>query len=152
MQVAALTASLSHMSRLSWHRQAGLEAAVNAVRPDLDHEVRVDMMLGIALAVPGHHIPPIMRLGGLAARRTSSAAHRSPTSYKCVQAVHASAPAIEAPRVENVMAAWPSHAAMRPYISGRAAVATRPADKAAFEVNSCEPRLRAKWRGQRVRA
>ena len=44
------------MSRPSWHRQAGLEAAVNAVRPDLDHEVRVDMMLGIALAVPGHHI------------------------------------------------------------------------------------------------
>ena len=45
------------MSRPSWHRQAGLEAAVSAVRPDLDHEVRVDMMLGIALAVPGHHIP-----------------------------------------------------------------------------------------------
>ena len=44
------------MSRPSWHRQAGLEAAVNAVRPDLDHEVRVDMMLGIALALPGHHM------------------------------------------------------------------------------------------------
>ena len=40
------------MSRPSWHRQAGLEAAVNAVRPDLDHEVRVDLMRGIALAVP----------------------------------------------------------------------------------------------------
>ena len=70
------------MSRPSWHRQAGLEADVNAVRPD---EVRVDMMLGIALAVPGHHIPPIMSLGGLAARRTSSSAHRSPTSYKGAQ-------------------------------------------------------------------
>ena len=73
------------MSRPSWHRQAGLEAAVNAVRPDLDHEVRVDMMLGIALAVPGHHIPPIMSLGGLAARRTSSSAHRVSTSYKGAQ-------------------------------------------------------------------
>ena len=58
------------MSRPSWHRQAGLEAAVNAVRPDLvlDHEVRVDMMLGIALAVPSHQIPPILSLGGLAER------------------------------------------------------------------------------------
>ena len=44
-------------------------------------EVRVDMMLVIALAVPGHHIPPILSLGGLAVRRTSSSAHRSPTSY-----------------------------------------------------------------------
>ena len=115
------------MSRPSWHRQAGLEAAVNAVRPDLDHEVRVDMMLGIALAVPGqHHTPPILSLGGLAARRTSSSAHRVSTSYKCAQAVHASAPAIEAPRVENVMAACASHAGMRPYISGMAAVASRP--------------------------
>ena len=73
------------MSRPSWHRQAGLEAAINAIRPDLDHEVRVDMMLGIALASPGHRIPPILRLGGLAARRTSSSAHRSPTSYKGAQ-------------------------------------------------------------------
>ena len=32
------------MSRPSWHRQARLEADVNAVRPDLDHEVRVDMI------------------------------------------------------------------------------------------------------------
>ena len=39
-------------------------------------EVRVDMMLVIALAVPGHHIPPILSLGGLAARCTSSSAHR----------------------------------------------------------------------------
>ena len=78
------------MSRPSWHRQAGLEAAVSAVRPDLDHEVRVDMMLGIALAVPGHHIPPIMSLGGLAARRTSSSAHRVSTSYKCAKAGQAS--------------------------------------------------------------
>ena len=114
------------MSRPSWHRQAGLEAAVNAVRPDLDHEVRVDMMLGIALALPGHHIPPSLSLGGLAARRTSSSAHRSSTSHKGAQAVHASAPSIEAPRVENVMAACASHAGMRPYISGRAAVASRP--------------------------
>ena len=73
------------MSRPSWHRQAGLEAAVNAVRPDLDHEVRVDMMLGIALAVPGHHMPPSLSLGGLAARRTSSSAHRVSTSYKGAQ-------------------------------------------------------------------
>jgi len=73
------------MSRPSWHRQAGLEAAVNAVRPDLDHEVRVDMMLGIALALPGHHIPPSLSLGGLAARRTSSSAHRVSTSYKGAQ-------------------------------------------------------------------
>ena len=114
------------MSRPSWHRQAGLEAAVNAVRPDLDHEVRVDMMLGIALAVPGHHIPPSLSLGGLAARRTSSSAHRLSTSYKCAQRVHASAPSIEAPRGENVMAACASHAGMRPCISGRAAVASRP--------------------------
>ena len=114
------------MSRPSWHRQAGLEAAVNAVRPDLDHEVRVDMMLGIALALPGHHIPPVLSLGGLAARRTSSSAHRVSTSYKCAQRVHDSAPSIEAPRVENVMAACASHAGMRPYISGRAAVASRP--------------------------
>ena len=56
------------MSRPSWHRQAALEAAVSAVRPDLDHEVRVDMMLGIALAVPGHHIPPIMSLAPWRAR------------------------------------------------------------------------------------
>ena len=34
----------------------------NAVRLDLDHEVRVDLMLGIALAVPGHHIPLILSL------------------------------------------------------------------------------------------
>ena len=114
------------MSRPSWHRQAGLEAAVNAVRPDLDHEVRVDMMLGIALVLPGHHIPPILRLGGLAARRTSSSAHRSSMSHKCAQRVHASAPAIEAPRVEKGIVAWPSHAAMPLYISGRAAVASRP--------------------------
>ena len=77
-------------------------------------EVRVDMMLGIALALPGHHIPPILRLGGLAARRTSSSAHRSSTSHKCAQRVHDSAPSIEAPRVENVMAACASHAGMRP--------------------------------------
>ena len=115
------------MSRPSWHRQAGLEADVSAVRLDLDHEVRVDMMLGIALAVPGHHIPPIMSLGGLAARRTSSSAHRVSTSYKGAQAVHASAPSIEAPRVEKGIVAWPSHAAMPLYISGRAAVAlTKP--------------------------
>ena len=115
------------MSRPSWHRQAGLEAAVNAVRPDLDHEVRVDMMLGIALALPGHHIPPSLSLGGLAARRTSSSAHRSPTSYKGAQnSGLASAPSIEARRVEKGLAAWPSHAAMPLYISGRAAVASRP--------------------------
>ena len=114
------------MSRPSWHRQAGLEAAVNAVRPDLDHEVRVDMMLGIALALPGHHVPLSLSLGGLAARRTSSSAHRSSTSHKCAQRVHASAPAIEAPRVEKGIVAWPSHAAMPLYISGRAAVASRP--------------------------
>ena len=114
------------MSRPSWHRQAGLEAAVSAVRPDLDHEVRVDMMLGIALVVPGHHIPPSLSLGGLAARRTSSSAHRVSTSYKGAQAVHASAPSIEAPRVEQGIVAWPSHAAMPLYISGRAAVASRP--------------------------
>ena len=57
MQVAALTASLSHVSTVlasaSW---TGLKADVNAVRPDLDHEVRVDLMLGSALVVPGHHI------------------------------------------------------------------------------------------------
>ena len=114
------------MSRPSWHRQAGLEAAVHAVRPDLDHEVRVDMMLGIALALPGHHIPPSLSLGGLAARRTSSSAHRVSTSYKCAQRVHYSAPSIETPRVEKVMAACASHAGMRPCISGRAAVASRP--------------------------
>ena len=114
------------MSRPSWHRQAGLEAAVKAVRPDLDHEVRVDMMLGIALALPGHHIPPVLSLGGLAARRTSSSAHRVSTSYKCAQRVHDSAPSIEEPRVENVMAACASHAGMRPYISGSATVASRP--------------------------
>ena len=68
-------------------------AAVNAVRPDLDHEVRVDLMLGNELAVPGLHIPPILSLGGLAARRTSSSAHRVSTSYKCAQAGQASAPA-----------------------------------------------------------
>jgi len=73
------------MSRPSWHRQAGLEAAVKAVRPDLDHEVRVDMMLGIALVLPGHHIPPSLSLGGLAARRTSSSAHRVSTSHKGAQ-------------------------------------------------------------------
>ena len=78
------------MSRLSWHRQAGLEAAVSAVRPDLDHEVRVDLMLGIALGVPGHHIPPMLSLGGLAARRTSSSAHRVSTSYKGAQPGQAS--------------------------------------------------------------
>ena len=38
--------------------------------------------------------------------------------------MHASALSIEAPRVENVMAAWPHHAAMQPCISGRAAVAS----------------------------
>ena len=70
-------------------------------------------------------IPSILSLGGLAARRTSSSAHRLSTSYKCAQWVPASAPSIEAPRVENVMAAWPRHAAMQPYISGRAAVASR---------------------------
>ena len=125
MQVAALTASLSHVSTVL--ASAGwMEAAVNAVRPDLDHEVRVDMMLGIALALPGYHIPPSLSLGGLAARRTSSSAHRSPTSHKGAQAVHASAPSIEAPRVEKGIVAWPSHAAMPLYISGRAAVASRP--------------------------
>ena len=35
-------------------------------------EVRVDMMLGIALALPDHHIPPVLSLGGLAARHTTS--------------------------------------------------------------------------------
>ena len=117
------------MSRPSWHRQAGLEAAVNAVCPDLDHEVRVDMMLGIALAVPGHHIPLILSLGGLELRgRTSSSAHRVSTSYKGAQLGGlASAPSIEARRVEQGLAAWPSHAAMPPDISGRAAVAlTKP--------------------------
>ena len=78
------------MARPSWHRQAGLEADVNAVRPDLDHEVRFDMMLGIALAMPGHHIPSIMSLGGLSARRTSSSAHHLSTSYKCAKAGQAS--------------------------------------------------------------
>ena len=47
----------------------------------LTHEVRVDLMLGIALAVPCHHIPPSLSLGVLAARRTSSSAHRLSTSY-----------------------------------------------------------------------
>ena len=93
---------------------------------DLDHEVRVDMMLGIALGVPGQHIPPSLSLGGLAARRTSSSAHRVSTCHKCAQRVHASAPSIEAPRVEKGIVAWPSHAAMPLYISGRAAVASRP--------------------------
>jgi len=78
------------MARPSWHRQAGLEAAVKAVRPDLDHEVRVDLMLGIAPGMPGHHIPPMLSLGGLAARRTSSSAHRVSTSYKCAKAGQAS--------------------------------------------------------------
>ena len=44
------------------------------VQTDLDHDVRVDLMLGIALAVHGHHIPSLLSLGGLAARRTSSSA------------------------------------------------------------------------------
>ena len=42
------------------------------------------------------------------------------------QRVHASASSIEAPGVENVMPAWPHHAAMPPCTSGRAAVASRP--------------------------
>ena len=84
------------------------------------------MMLGIALVLPGYHIPPILRLGGLVARRISTSAHRVSTSYKCAQRVHDSAPSIEALCVENGITAWPSHAAMPPYISGRVAVASRP--------------------------
>lgn len=116
------------MSRPSWHRQAGLEAAVNAVRPDLDHEVRVDMMLGIALALPGHRIPPILRLGGLAARRTSSSAHRVSTSYKGAQLGDSlrSVDQGATRRTGSGGMPWPSHAAMPPDSSGRAAVASRP--------------------------
>ena len=62
------------MARSSWHQQAGLEAAVGAVRPDLDHEVLANIILGSALVVPGHHFPPILSLGGLAARRALSSA------------------------------------------------------------------------------
>ena len=95
--------------------------------------VSVDIMLGIALAVPGHHIPPIMSLGGLAARRTSSSAHRSPTSYKGAQ-LGAGLGSVErgATPVEQGLAAWPSRqatpiAVMPPDISVRAAVAlTQP--------------------------
>jgi len=99
------------MASAGW---TALEAAVNAVRPDLDHDVRVDLMLGIALAVPGHHIPPILSIGGLAARRTSSSAHRVSTSYKCVQRGTASAPSIEAPRCAGWAGTRPQVLAVSP--------------------------------------
>ena len=73
---------------------------------DLDHEVRVDMMLGIALAVPGHHIPPMLSLGGLAARRTSSSAHRVSTSYKGAQ-LGAGLSSVDRGATQG-LAAWPS--------------------------------------------
>ena len=105
--VAALTASLSHGSTVL--ASASWTGGCRQCRTsrDLDHEVRVDLILGSTLAVPGHHVPPILSLGGLVARRTASSAHRVSTSYKCAQRVHASAPLIEAPGVENGTPAWP---------------------------------------------
>ena len=70
------------MSRLSWHWQAGLDVAVDTAHHQLGHAVRVEMKLATARARPGHHMPRFRSLGWLAARRTASPAHRSPTSYK----------------------------------------------------------------------
>ena len=85
------------------------------------------MMLGIALALPGHRIPPILRLGGLAARRTSSSAHRVSTSYKGAQlGARLSSVDRGATRRECYGRMSKPCRPMRPYISGRAAVASRP--------------------------
>ena len=91
------------MSRPFWHWQAGLEVAVDTARHQLDHAVRVEMKLATARARPVHHMPQFRSLGWLAARRTASPAHRSPTSYKVRKRGPASAPSIEAPGVEYVM-------------------------------------------------
>ena len=47
----------------------------------LSMRYRVEMKLAIAVRVAGHHVPPILSTGGLAAPpRTSSPAHRSTPS------------------------------------------------------------------------
>ena len=47
--------------RPSWHRQPGLESSRDAPRPDLERQVRVEMVLAIARVMSGHHPPSILR-------------------------------------------------------------------------------------------